>query len=148
MTAASVSAASASISGTSPASERCARSRRAAVLARDRPAARWVGFVHADDGELALLPGALTLPRAERHRGAEANLVVWLGARIDHDGACDARRERARACAQDGARMPARVVAALGLEPRPPHPKGYEMGTDDLTLLDPVRRRGPRYRAL
>ena len=41
-----------------------------------------------------------------------------------------------------------RVVAALGLEPRPPHPKGYEMGTDDLTLLDPVRRRGPRYRAL
>jgi hypothetical protein len=41
-----------------------------------------------------------------------------------------------------------RVVEELGLEPRPPHPKGYEMGADDLTLLDPVRRRGPLYRRL
>jgi hypothetical protein len=41
-----------------------------------------------------------------------------------------------------------RIVAALGLEPRPPHPKGYEMGDDDLTLLDVVRRRGPLYRRL
>ena len=39
-----------------------------------------------------------------------------------------------------------RVVAALGLEPRPPHPKGYEMPPNDLTLLDPVRRRGKIYR--
>lgn len=37
----------------------------------------------------------------------------------------------------------ARVVAALGLEPRPPHPVGYEMEPNDLTLLDPVRQ-GPR----
>jgi len=39
-----------------------------------------------------------------------------------------------------------RVVAALGLEPRPPHPKGYEMEPNDLTLLDPVRRRPKLYR--
>jgi hypothetical protein len=39
-----------------------------------------------------------------------------------------------------------RVVAGLGLEPRPPHPKGYEMAPDDLTLLDAVRRRRPLYR--
>ncbi len=39
-----------------------------------------------------------------------------------------------------------RVVAALGLEPRPPHPKGYPMGADDLRLLEAVRRRGRRYR--
>ena len=40
-----------------------------------------------------------------------------------------------------------RVVAALGLDPRPPHPHGYEMVPDDLTLLDAVRRRGPRFRS-
>ena len=39
-----------------------------------------------------------------------------------------------------------RVVAALGLEARPPHPKGYEMAPNDLELLDPVRRRGKVYR--
>jgi hypothetical protein len=39
-----------------------------------------------------------------------------------------------------------RVVAALGLEPRPPHPKGYEMQPNDLTLLDAVRRRHKMYR--
>jgi hypothetical protein len=40
----------------------------------------------------------------------------------------------------------ARVVAALGLEARPPHPKGYEMAPNDLTLLDAVRRSPKRYR--
>jgi hypothetical protein len=34
-----------------------------------------------------------------------------------------------------------RVVEALGLEPRPPHPKGYELEPIDLTLLDGVRQR-------
>jgi hypothetical protein len=42
---------------------------------------------------------------------------------------------------QDG-----RVMEALGLEPRPPHPDGYEMETGDLTLLDVVRRRPRMYR--
>ena len=39
-----------------------------------------------------------------------------------------------------------RVVEALGLEARPPHPTGYAMDPDDLSLLDPVRRRGKMYR--
>lgn len=39
-----------------------------------------------------------------------------------------------------------RVVEALGLEARPPHPEGYAMEPDDLSLLDPVRRRGKIYR--
>jgi len=40
----------------------------------------------------------------------------------------------------------ARIAESLGLEPRPPHPTGYEMEPDDLTLLDTVRRRGRLYR--
>jgi hypothetical protein len=40
----------------------------------------------------------------------------------------------------------ARVLAALGLEARPPHPKGHEMEPIDLTLLDPVRRRDGMFR--
>lgn len=39
-----------------------------------------------------------------------------------------------------------RILALLGLPPRAPHPQGYEMGPDDLSLLDPVRRRGRLYR--
>lgn len=39
-----------------------------------------------------------------------------------------------------------RILAVLHMPPRPPHPLGYEMGADDFSLLDPVRRRGPRYR--
>ena len=39
-----------------------------------------------------------------------------------------------------------RVVEALGLEARPPHPAGYAMEPDDLAILEPVRRRGKMYR--
>ncbi len=42
---------------------------------------------------------------------------------------------------QDG-----RVLQALGLEPRPPHPHGYTMEPNDLSLLEPVRQRPKRYR--
>ena len=39
------------------------------------------------------------------------------------------------------------VVRTLGLEPRPPHPAGYPVDTDELdALLEPVRRRGKMYR--
>lgn len=38
------------------------------------------------------------------------------------------------------------VLEALGLEPRPPHPKGHALELGDLSLLDPVRARGRRYR--
>ncbi len=40
-----------------------------------------------------------------------------------------------------------RVLEALGLEPRPPHPRGHAIAPSDPDLLDPVRRRGPCYRA-
>jgi hypothetical protein len=39
-----------------------------------------------------------------------------------------------------------RVLEALGLDPRPPHPKGYEMPATNLSLLEPVRRRPRLYR--
>ncbi len=38
------------------------------------------------------------------------------------------------------------VVEALGLEARPPHPKGYEIEPTDWSLLDDVRRRERLYR--
>jgi hypothetical protein len=40
----------------------------------------------------------------------------------------------------------AQVVEALGLEARPPHPKGYHMEPNDLTLLEAVQRRPKLYR--
>ena len=39
-----------------------------------------------------------------------------------------------------------RVLAHYGLPVRPPHPKGYEVAPTDLSLLDPVRKRGPIWR--
>lgn len=39
-----------------------------------------------------------------------------------------------------------RVIAALDLEPRPPHPQGYAMPENDLTLLAPVRARPKLWR--
>lgn len=40
----------------------------------------------------------------------------------------------------------ARVMASLGLAPRPPHPEGYTVAQGDWSLLDPVRRRESFYR--
>jgi hypothetical protein len=39
-----------------------------------------------------------------------------------------------------------RVVRSLGLEPRPPYPKGHVLGEGDWSLLDPVRARPPMWR--
>ena len=39
-----------------------------------------------------------------------------------------------------------RVMAALGMEPRPPYPEGFEVEQGDWSLLDPVRRRARLYR--
>ena len=39
-----------------------------------------------------------------------------------------------------------RVLEALGMESRPPHPKGYTMEENDFSLLEPVRRRAKLYR--
>jgi hypothetical protein len=38
------------------------------------------------------------------------------------------------------------VLEALGVEGRPPHPKGYEIEPNNLDLLENVRARGKRYR--
>jgi len=39
-----------------------------------------------------------------------------------------------------------RVMQSLGLEPRPPFPKGHVVEQGDWSLLDPVRARPPMYR--
>jgi hypothetical protein len=39
-----------------------------------------------------------------------------------------------------------RVLEAIGLEPRPPFPKGYQVHAGDLSLLEPVRQRGRIWR--
>ena len=38
------------------------------------------------------------------------------------------------------------VIRLLGLEARPPQPRGYHLEPLDLTLLDNVKQRGPLYR--
>ena len=42
--------------------------------------------------------------------------------------------------------MDDRVMEALGLEARAPYPKGYEVPSGDLSLLEPVKQRGKYYR--
>jgi hypothetical protein len=39
-----------------------------------------------------------------------------------------------------------RVVRSLGLEPRPPYPRGHVLDEGDWSLLDPVRARPPFWR--
>jgi hypothetical protein len=39
-----------------------------------------------------------------------------------------------------------RVLMSLGLEPRPPFPKGYELEQGEWSLLDPVKARKPFWR--
>jgi hypothetical protein len=39
-----------------------------------------------------------------------------------------------------------RVVLSLGLEPRPPYPKGHVLEDGDWSLLEPVRARPPMWR--
>jgi hypothetical protein len=39
-----------------------------------------------------------------------------------------------------------RVLEGLGIEARPPYPKGYQVVQGDLSLLEPVRARGKIYR--
>ena len=39
-----------------------------------------------------------------------------------------------------------RVMASLEMEPRAPHPQGYDIPEGDWQLLEPVRQRGRHYR--
>jgi hypothetical protein len=38
------------------------------------------------------------------------------------------------------------VLAGIGMEPRPPFPLGHTVAPGDLTLLEPVKQRGPIFR--
>jgi hypothetical protein len=72
-----------------------------------------------------------------------------------------ARRQKAAAAVRDAGGEPLmaltrvivqcyyrddRVMRSLGMEVRPPFPKGYEVEQGDWTLLDPVRARAAFYR--
>jgi len=39
-----------------------------------------------------------------------------------------------------------RVMRSLGMDPRPPFPKGFQVEQGDWSLLDPVRKRAQMYR--
>lgn len=88
------------------------------ALSRDRQGA---GF--------ATLDAAGRLAVAEAFRGAHRELAAPLIALVAQ---CYYRDER--------------VMASLGMEPRPPYPDGFELEQGDWSLLDPVRRRERLYR--
>jgi hypothetical protein len=77
---------------------------------------------------------------ADLSRGAQADLLGRLRAQ---DPAPFAVVEAvvARAYYRDD-----RVLRSIGMEARPPFPKGYGLEQGDWTLLEPVRRRGPIHR--
>lgn len=88
------------------------------ALSRDR---RGAGFVALDPaGRLAL---------AEAFRGGHRELAAPLVALVAQ---CYYRDER--------------VMASLGMAPRPPYPDGFDVEQGDWSLLDPVRRRERLYR--
>ena len=88
------------------------------ALSRDD---RGAGFVELDPG------GRLAVAEAfrESHRRLAASLITLVAQ-------CYYRDER--------------VMASLGMEPRPPYPEGFEVEQGDWSLLDPVRRRERLYR--
>ena len=115
-------------------------------------------------GELGLAPGVVQM--LGRTPGAVAALADALAA-LEASGTRPFTRlskaERLAALTDFVARRPGfvegllfptyagyyqapRVLAAIGLEPRPPHPQGHALEPGDLTLLDAVRRRGKIYR--
>ena len=85
---------------------------------------------------------------AERHNAAYADLAAATRAEI----ASDLSRTRfagvgtlvtitAQCYYRDD-----RVMRSLGMEPRPPHPDGFDIPQGDWSLLDPVRQRGRIYK--
>lgn len=104
-------------------------------------------------GELAhpaLAPGLEALDAAARERGASGFAALPAA---DRAAALDA------VAARDPAFLPGlvgrtyaayyrhpRVIEALGLEARPPFPRGHTVEPTDFSILDPVRERAPFYR--
>jgi hypothetical protein len=100
------------------------------------------------DGVTALLPGLAALDAQARARGAEAFVALDADERIaalealdrDDPGFVPGLVFHTYA----GYYQSAVVLEALGMEGRPPHPKGYTIGPDDPRLLEPVRRRAAK----
>lgn len=112
---------------------------------------RVAGIIRLMPGlDLALAGGIAAADELARRRGAASYAAL---------SAADRGTVLNEVAANDGGFVPSlmfvafttyyvddRVVEALDLEARPPHPKGYAMGGDDPSLLDPVRRRDKIYR--
>ena len=74
-------------------------------------------------------------------KSIQADIVATLGR--DAELVREALDELARLT---GRRPLGSLVRALGLEPRPPYPKGHVLEDGDWSLLDPVRARPPMWR--
>lgn len=112
---------------------------------------RLAGVIRLMPGlDLALVGGLTAADDRARERGAASYAAL---------SAADRSAVLNEVAANDGGFVPSlmfvafttyyvedRVVEALELEARPPHPKGFTMAASDPTLLDPVRRRGKLYR--
>jgi hypothetical protein len=123
------------------------------------PASATYGVPGADD-ELIFKD---ILGSLERDRGDICRALAHLAALVGH-GFADLEPERRAEVAATfrevgGAPLAAlvrvvllcyyrddRVMRSLGLEPRPPFPKGHIVEQGDWSLLDPVRARLPMYR--
>lgn len=119
------------------------------------PASEAHGVPGADDPEiLAVIAG-----HASGAREALARLAAGLGDGPGTLGALDRAELEARLVRSGGPEAGAvyalvlmhyyrddRVMAALGLEPRPPFPLGHRLEEADPALLDPVRARSPFWR--
>lgn len=126
-----------------------------ASAVRNLPSARDVGVL---DYLRVLVPEALTEVAAgfvkleqqtqERHRTTFDRLsIAAQQALIDELRAADRNfMQRLALEAVSCYYQHPQVLAALAIEDRPPFPKGYQVIAGDLTLLEPVRRRGQVYR--
>jgi hypothetical protein len=111
-------------------------------------------------GELGLAEAVDTATRALPLRPAIAAALASLGA---HGFSAQSQLEKAarlQALAQEAPSVfqallaqaygayytQPSVVETLGLPPRPPFPKGYDVPPTDFSMLDPVRRRAKLYR--
>ncbi len=101
------------------------------TIGRDREAlSRTLSRVDADaGGRLADLEPAARTAFLDRLRAEDAGFFAVVEAVVS------------RAYYRDD-----RVLRSLGVEARPPFPKGYEVEQGDWSLLDPVRERGPIHR--
>jgi len=113
--------------------------------------ARFASVVRLMPGlDLALVAGLALLDEHARQRGANGFAALDAAARtavLNEVAAVDPGLVPSLMfVAYSTYYVEDRVIAAVGMEPRPPHPKGFEMGPNDTTLLDPVRARGKLYR--